>query len=107
MKRLAIISVFAVFSAIATTGCFSETVEGDPSDQVSASSHVGTSVEEQRSANRRGAVPAQTLELNLRPGAGGGEKPHPEPWLDREKPHPEPWAEIIKPDPNSNEPTKP
>jgi hypothetical protein len=106
MKRLASISVLAFFSAIAATGCFSQTVvQGDDqSDQTSTGVHAATSANEDPTAVT--VAPTQLLELNLHLTPEDG-KPHPEPWLRQQKPHPEPWATILQTTPGSSEPTKP
>jgi hypothetical protein len=107
MKRLVSISVLAFFSAIAATGCFSQTVvQGDDqSDQTSQGAHAATSTNDESAVVAVGA-PNQLLELNLHRTPEDG-KPHPEPWLLQEKPHPEPWMAILQSGPTSSEPTKP
>jgi hypothetical protein len=107
MKRLVSISVLAFFSAIAATGCFSQTVvQGDDqSDQTSTGAGVATSTNDDPTVLAIGA-PTQLLELNLHLTPQDG-KPHPEPWLRQQKPHPEPWAAILQTAPGSNEPPKP
>ena len=91
MKRITIVAVLALFSAVSTTGCLGAGLGGgeDTDESEQSSGHSTTNAEdERRAAFIRG--PQQTLELNLHPNTDS-QGPHPEPWLKVLGPHPEPW----------------
>lgn len=103
MKRISIVSVLALFSAVAAAGCFGQTgAEGtDESTLVSQRTHEVVNPDP-RSATRNGA-PAQALELKTH-STDDGQGPSPEPWMRQEGPSPEPWQGkklmTTEPDPN-------
>jgi hypothetical protein len=111
MKRITIVAVLALFSAVASTGCLGQTSSGESTDESNLVSQSATQApnEEQRTAQYNGG-PAITLELKTHPN-DEGQGPHPEPWLDQEGPHPEPWSGrkliILDPHPNNGSGTKP
>jgi hypothetical protein len=111
MKRITIVSVLALFSAVAATGCLGQTSGAagtDESTLVSQRTHEVVNPDP-RSADYNGA-PAQALELKTH-STDDGQGPSPEPWMRQEGPSPEPWQGkklMTEPDPNpSSSGTKP
>lgn len=101
MKRITIVAVLALLSAVGSTGCLGETSSSrEETAETEQSSGRALTDEEQSAAFIRG--PSQTLELNLHPN-GERQGPHPEPWLWQSGPHPEPWnGKIGEADPNAD-----
>ena len=103
MKRTTIVAVLALFSAVATTGCFTQSGGGestDESEQSSRGSHDSTDGDERNSALLGG--PQHALDLDLHPSTDR-QGPHPEPWLKVMGPHPEPWeGNLSESDPNKD-----
>jgi hypothetical protein len=102
MKRITIVAVLALFSAVASTGCLGQSSTSTDEETAESEQSSGRALtdEEQSASFIRG--PSQTLELNLHPN-GEAQGPHPEPWLWQWGPHPEPWnGNIGEPDPNAD-----
>jgi hypothetical protein len=93
MNRITLVSVLALVTAFATTGCFGQSAGNEEeTGESEQSSRRGVRAGAEEEGNLYGyGQPNQQLELNLHP-TDQGQGPHPEPWLQQAGPHPEPWT---------------